>query len=307
MLVYFAHPIDQAGLGSHHTNHIGRTLRGVGVSAFRPGWAFTVAGGSLSDLSAVQRINEAALDTSDALVAWLPGGVPTLGVPAEIESALSQGLPTLILTDGDLMYKSVQLNAWRDAGATVELWNDRLARSWEASPEKLIALLVGKPVRELRDITGFNSLVPGRAVSGSELLVRYDHPERPTLVPGKYEGDAGIDLAIKETAMFDPGEYKLVPTGAHVAIPDGYFGLITGRSSTWAKHRCQVVQAVIDSGYRGELMVGLTNYNSDRIVFEGGMRLAQIILLPTFGGGLRQVDRLPESHRGKAGYGSSGA
>lgn len=311
MLIYFAHPIDQARNRSHLASDITQTLHQAGVSTYRPGGAFTVADAPLSDLSAVQHINTAALDRADALVAWLPGGVPTLGVPAEIEQSLAMGKPTLILTDGDLMVKSVQLNAWSEAGATVRAWNDRQARVWEARPVELVDLLRTKPTRELRDITGFNSLIPeyvqGREVSGGQdLLVRYEIGSKPTLIPGKYAGDAGLDLAINVDTTLASGEYQLIPTGAHVAIPDGYFGLITGRSSTWSKHRCAVVQAVIDSGYRGELMVGVTNHGQP-VKFEAGMRLGQMVLLPVFGGGVTQVDSLPESHRGGRGYGSSGA
>jgi dUTP pyrophosphatase len=129
--------------------------------------------------------------------------------------------------------------------------------------------------------------------------------EAANLTPGKYEGDAGIDLAINEEVQLMLGQYKLVGTGVHVAVPPGYFGLITARSSTWAKYRCRIVQGVIDSGYRGELKVGI-EATTEIVHFERGMRLAQLILLPTFGGQLVHVDELPEHERGDNGYGSSG-
>jgi dUTP pyrophosphatase len=125
-------------------------------------------------------------------------------------------------------------------------------------------------------------------------------------IPGKYAGDAGIDLALSEDLHLDPGQYTMAGTGVHAAVPDGYFGLICGRSSTWARYRCDVRQAVIDSGYRGELMVGIENRSDQPWLFGAGARLAQFILLPTFTGGIQEVDDLPAHERGHNGYGSSG-
>lgn len=302
MLVYFAHPIDQATQPMRVINEIRGALNQAAVSFYRPAAAFTLNHATMPDLASVQLTNVAAQFECDALLAWLPSGVPTLGVPAEIERSISFGKPTVILTDGDLIRNSVQMNAWRDRGATVI--------QWPVEPAALLPLLRVKPnppVREMVDASTFAgpAEIPGQAVLGSDPGADLLWTGDGRLTPGKYVGDAGIDLATSAPFHIDRDQYMLVPTGVKVAIPDGYFGWITGRSSTWAQYQCQIIPAIIDCGYRGELMIGVRNFGPP-INFRTGMRLAQMILLPSFQGKITKVNQLPESHRGEAGYGSSG-
>jgi dUTP pyrophosphatase len=120
-----------------------------------------------------------------------------------------------------------------------------------------------------------------------------------------YPGDAGLDLTLSHGLVLFDQHYTMAGTGVHVAIPEGYWGLITGRSSTWAKYRCDVRQAVIDSGYRGELMVGIENRSGQSVEFAAGTRLAQLVLLPIWPGEVVPVETLPDHERGHNGYGSS--
>ncbi len=130
------------------------------------------------------------------------------------------------------------------------------------------------------------------------------------LLPAQaYEGDAGLDLAACERAELEPGERALVGTGVAVAIPDGYAGLVLPRSGLAARHGITIVNApgLIDSGYRGELKVILLNTDArERFVIEPGMRIAQLVLVEAASVRLLEVDELPESARGAAGFGSSG-
>jgi dUTP pyrophosphatase len=130
------------------------------------------------------------------------------------------------------------------------------------------------------------------------------------LLPAQaYEGDAGLDLAACERAELEPGERALVGTGVAVAIPDGYAGLVLPRSGLAARHGITIVNApgLIDSGYRGELKVILLNTDArERFVIEPGMRIAQLVLVEAASVRLLEVDELPESERGAAGFGSSG-
>jgi dUTP pyrophosphatase len=306
MLIYFAHPIDQADTSlNQRTGDIHVMLSRCGVSVFRPGYAFTLMLTSGADLyqsllPRVDRINRFALDAADALAAWLPMGVPTLGVPAEVEYALSANKPTLILTDARLILGSVQVASWRERGAVVLPWSSDLADAWIDRPTNLHDLLRTPPADELMLREGIDP----RSASVDDLQVQLDPAAKE---PGRaYQDDAGLDLAIIEECVLPVGGYKLVRTGVRAAVPSGWWGMITGRSSTWAKYRCDVRMAVIDAGYRGELMIGIENRGSSSIRFEAGTRLAQYVLIPTFPGRVQQVDKLPAAHRGESGYGSSG-
>ena len=124
-----------------------------------------------------------------------------------------------------------------------------------------------------------------------------------------YPGDAGLDLVACESAVVGPGERAVVGTGVAVAVPDGYAGFVTPRSGLAARHGIALVNSpgLIDSGYRGEIRVVL--FNTDReapFTVEPGMRIAQLVLVPVSTAATVEVAELPESHRGTAGFGSSG-
>lgn len=310
MLIYFAQPIDQSLGRSRVATDIADTLLKCGLSLYTPKGAFSVTGGLLApnplpDLALIDRINRFALHAADALVAWLPEGVPTLGVPSEIEEAIASDKPTLVLTHASLARKSVQLANWRDRGALVMPWSEDAARSWEHRPRLLLDVLETPPSSELKLREGIDPESTQPLPVSTDLLVTLDPAAKG---PGRaYQDDAGLDLAIIEECVLPVGGYKLVRTGVRAAVPSGWWGMITGRSSTWARYRCDVRMAVIDAGYRGELMIGIENRGSSSITFEAGTRLAQYVLVPTFPGQVRQVDKLPEAHRGDNGYGSSGS
>jgi len=123
-----------------------------------------------------------------------------------------------------------------------------------------------------------------------------------------YAGDAGLDLAACARVELAPGERSLVPTGVAVAIPEGYAGYVQPRSGLATKHGISIVNApgLVDSGYRGELLVNLVNTDlREAFVVEPGMRIAQLVVLPVPALELVEVDELPESERGVRGFGSS--
>ena len=133
---------------------------------------------------------------------------------------------------------------------------------------------------------------------------------RPDAVVPKraYSGDAGLDLSSCERVELAPGARALVPTGLAVAIPEGYAGFVQPRSGLAAKHGISIVNTpgLVDSGYRGELLVNLVNTDqSEAFVVEPGMRIAQLVILPIPELDLVEVDELPESERGVRGFGSS--
>jgi len=129
------------------------------------------------------------------------------------------------------------------------------------------------------------------------------------IVPARaYDGDAGLDLSACERVELAPGERALVPTGLAVAIPAGHAGFVQPRSGLAAKHGISIVNTpgLVDSGYRGELLVNLVNTDpSETFVVEPGMRIAQLVILEVPAVELVEVDELPESERGVRGFGSS--
>jgi dUTP pyrophosphatase len=123
-----------------------------------------------------------------------------------------------------------------------------------------------------------------------------------------YAGDAGMDLSACERVELAPGERALVPTGLAVAIPDGHAGFVQPRSGLATKHGISIVNTpgLVDSGYRGELLVNLLNTDPhEPFVVEPGMRIAQLVVLQLPEVELVEVDELPASERGVRGFGSS--
>jgi dUTP pyrophosphatase len=124
-----------------------------------------------------------------------------------------------------------------------------------------------------------------------------------------YPGDAGLDLAARERVEIGPGERAVVGTGLAVAIPGGHAGLVVPRSGLAARHGIGIANApgLVDSGYRGEVQVVLVNTDrTEAFTVEPGMRIAQLVVVPVAAAEPVDVESLPETERGAAGFGSSG-
>ena len=131
-----------------------------------------------------------------------------------------------------------------------------------------------------------------------------------TLPSQAYDGDAGLDLAACVGVTLGPGERAVVPTGIAVEIPEGYAGFVQPRSGLAARHGITIVNSpgLVDSGYRGEVLVVLRNTDSaESFTVEPGMRIAQLVVLQVPEVELTEVDALAESERGARGHGSSGS
>lgn len=125
-------------------------------------------------------------------------------------------------------------------------------------------------------------------------------------VPGyAHPGDAGMDLYAARDAVVT-GETVLIPTGVTVAVPDGHVGLVCPRSGL-SKHGVTVANApgVVDTGYRGEVMVRLTTTSAPYEVHRGD-RIAQLLIVPIARPTVTLVDRLDDTERGTNGFGSTG-
>jgi dUTP pyrophosphatase len=123
-------------------------------------------------------------------------------------------------------------------------------------------------------------------------------------------GSSGADLCanVDETIVLSPGKTKLIPTGIFMEIPEGYEGQIRPRSGLALKHGITVLNSpgTIDSDYRGEIKIILTNLGEEDFKIEKGMRIAQIVFASVFIGEFIQVDKLNTTDRNEGGFGHSG-
>lgn len=130
-----------------------------------------------------------------------------------------------------------------------------------------------------------------------------DHSKTPTRANAF---DAGFDLYASEDSLIKPQSREVIRTGIALEIPDGLAGLIWPRSGLSVKQGIDVLAGVIDSGYRGEIMVCLLNTSVYSVNISAGDRIAQILfqIVPTIELSVRQS--LSGSERGEKGFGSSG-
>ena len=139
-------------------------------------------------------------------------------------------------------------------------------------------------------------------------LLRLD-PELPLPAYAR-PGDAGVDLRARERVVLEPGGGRAqVPTGVAVAIPEGHAGFIQPRSGLALKHgvTCLNTPGLIDSGYRGELIVLLVNLDpADAYTVERGDRVAQLVVQRVEHVVFREVDAHDETERGVGGWGHTG-
>jgi len=122
-------------------------------------------------------------------------------------------------------------------------------------------------------------------------------------------GDAGCDLVASESAVLEPGQRRVVPTGTSVALPDGYVAYVMPRSGLAANHGIGLVNSpgVIDAGYRGEISVVLINTDREAsFSIEVGDRIAQLVISPVAHAHFHPVEKLPGSQRATGGFGSTG-
>ena len=121
---------------------------------------------------------------------------------------------------------------------------------------------------------------------------------------------AGADLyACEDSDVTIPaGKTVLVHTGIAMAIPEGYVGLIFARSGLATKRGLAPANkvGVIDSDYRGEIMVALHNHSDEDKTVERGERIAQIAFVPFVSADFEVADELDETVRGEGGFGSTG-
>ncbi len=126
----------------------------------------------------------------------------------------------------------------------------------------------------------------------------------------KTSGASGMDLVafIKKPIKIKPKTSSLIPTGLSVAFSEDYEIQIRPRSGLAAKNNISVLNTpgTIDSDYRGEIKVIIYNHGNIDFIINNGDRIAQMVLAPVIKMELKEANDLPESVRGKGGFGSTG-
>ena len=125
------------------------------------------------------------------------------------------------------------------------------------------------------------------------------------------EGSAGMDLSacIEEKLIISPRQLVKIPTGIAIALPGPeYVALVYARSGLGIKHGIALSNGVgvIDSDYRGEIQVGLTNLSHTPYTIHPGDRIAQLVVTPVVLPELERVEELDDTGRGTGGFGSTG-
>ena len=140
------------------------------------------------------------------------------------------------------------------------------------------------------------------------LIKKFD----PAVEIPKYKttGASGMDLMafIKHPIKLPPKKSCLVTTGLSVAFSDKYEIQIRPRSGLASKNNISVLNTpgTIDSDYRGEIKIILFNHGSTEFIINNKDRIAQMILMPVHKMELEEVESLPDTLRGKGGFGSTG-
>ena len=121
-----------------------------------------------------------------------------------------------------------------------------------------------------------------------------------------HPGDAGMDFYAIEDVVFAPGKQERVHTGVAIEIPEGCVGLIWDKSSTSFNIGLKIMGGVIDSGFRGELVMCLLNTSDKEVVLEKGHKVAQMIIQKYEHCDILEVGEISETIRGEGREGSTG-
>jgi deoxyuridine 5'-triphosphate nucleotidohydrolase len=276
MLAYLAAPIDFVGdlpITEEWRSIVAAALIDEGFAIYDPSRPYMSARHAPSK---VYELNQQAVRSADAVMGCLPPGVPTIGTPMEIADGHRFRKPVAVVGGRG----SMQLNAMG-----IHCYHIEQAKEAAAYLRESVHRMV--PKNEIR-WTGDPACVPTRS----------------------YDGDAGFDLIVETDTTVHVDAFVDVRCGISVELPEGIWGLITGRSSTLRRRGLLVTQGIIDNGYRGELFAGVQHMGrGGKVELVRGERIAQFVpfRLEAPDLQLRHVTELSPSDRDVSGFGSTGA
>jgi dUTP pyrophosphatase len=137
------------------------------------------------------------------------------------------------------------------------------------------------------------------------IKVKKIHPDAK-LPSYAHTGDAGFDLFAPQDVSLAPGERMGIPSGIAMEVPDGYVGLIWDKSGLSIKNGLKILGGVLDSGFRGEIIIGVMNLSREAYMFEKGHKIAQMLIQKVERPEIIEIDELTETERGAGGFGSTG-
>ena len=119
-------------------------------------------------------------------------------------------------------------------------------------------------------------------------------------------GDAGMDIYSSVEEKILPGEIKRISAGIKMEIPEGYVGLVWDKSGVAFNNGIKTMGGVIDSGYRGEIMIILTNLSNEPFKIKKGQKIAQMLIQKVESMEIETVNSLSDTDRGDGGFGHTG-
>lgn len=138
------------------------------------------------------------------------------------------------------------------------------------------------------------------------MKVKRLHPD--AILPSRaHDTDAGLDVySLDSLCIFAQGD-AIIRTGFSMSLPDGWVAIVKEKSGRATKDKLTLGACVIDSGYRGEVLIHLFNNNTELdIEIEAGQKIAQLVVLPCWCGQPEEVETLDETERGEGKFGSTG-
>ncbi len=143
------------------------------------------------------------------------------------------------------------------------------------------------------------------------MLVRFKKLDKKAVVPTygtPFSAGADLYACMAEAVTIAPGQTVLMHTGIAMELPEGYVGLNFARSGLATKRGLAPANkvGVIDSDYRGEIMVALHNHGSEAQTVEPGERISQLLIMPVVQAEFEETKELSDTVRGAGGFGSTG-
>lgn len=299
---YLAEPIDATNSRQAHDADMEMFQRGIATYSPRTAWSSCYPPGP-----EIQQVNNEALKRASVLLAVLPAGVPSIGVPMEMTQARIDRIPVIVLSN----------RRREDSAALVEFpceWTDKpdtAAALVKAQLDTnylspfLLANRQDDQYTFIKTLNGENQVVETTDPMAHVLWGKYSGGGEAPRTPD-YPGDVGYDLTCTMSHWVRPGDQAAIQCSISIQLPPGYWGLIQGRSSSW-RRGISVKASIMDAGYRGEVWIDCMNISTEPMVIEFGERIAQLIPMPVVPPiRWEHVDQLDPSVRSDRGYGSTG-
>ena len=126
-------------------------------------------------------------------------------------------------------------------------------------------------------------------------------------IPFRAHGDdAGLDVYTIDGVLIPPYKDALVKTGFAMSLPEGFCAIVKEKSGRAVKNKITIGACVIDSGYRGEVLIHLFNNSDQSVIIAPGEAVAQILIVPVLLWNPMEVEELQPSKRMSGGFGSTG-